>query len=181
MARRRAKLTVLSRRLLVHRILVEGMVVTNAADMVGSAGRRPRTGCAGTRPKGAAGLEDRSSRPVRSPRALPQARVEAILGARHEHRSEPDCLASMVGVPRSTIGDVLTRHGLPRPCYQNGPSGIRYVRERDARRVQANPSQQPHLRMRESSQRSRPLNLEPDKAASTGREESSSGVAADIA
>ena len=35
------------------------------------------------REAGAAGLEDRSSRPRRSPRALPEPQVETILAARH--------------------------------------------------------------------------------------------------
>ena len=49
-----------------------------------------------------------------------------------EHRLGPHRLALIVGVPRSTIGDVLARHGLSRLADQDGPSGIpiRYVRER---------------------------------------------------
>ncbi len=82
--------------------------------------------------EGIAGLDDRSSRPARSPRALPQMQVDAILAARHEHRFGPHRLASIVHVPRSTIGDVLARHGLSRLRDQDGPTGIpiRYVRER---------------------------------------------------
>jgi transposase InsO family protein len=66
------------------------------------------------------------------PRALPQAQVDAILAARHEHRFGPHRLAPLVEVPRSTIGDVLHRHGLSRLRDQDGPTGIpvRYVRER---------------------------------------------------
>jgi len=58
--------------------------------------------------------------------------VDAILAARHEHRFGPHRLAPIVGVLRSTIGDVLTRHGLSRLADQDGPTGIpiRYVRER---------------------------------------------------
>ena len=58
--------------------------------------------------------------------------MDAILAARHEHRLGPHRLAPLVGVPRSTIGDVLNRHGLSRLRDQEGPTGIpiRYVRER---------------------------------------------------
>ena len=58
--------------------------------------------------------------------------MDAILAARHEHRFGPHRLAPIVGVLRSTIGDVLTRHGLSRLADQDGPTGIpiRYVRER---------------------------------------------------
>jgi transposase InsO family protein len=131
-AHRRAKLTVLGRRLLVDRILVDGMAVAHAADMVGVSRQTAWKWLRRFEAEGVAGLEDRSSRPARSPRALPRARVEAILTARHEHRFGPHRLAPIVGIPRSTIGDVLRRHGLSRLRDQDGPTGIpiRYVRER---------------------------------------------------
>lgn len=132
MAHRRAKLTVLGRRLLVDRILIDGMAVAHAADMVGVSRQTAWKWLRRFETEGEAGLEDRSSRPVRSPRALSQAQVDAILAARHEHRFGPHRLAPIVGVPRSTIGDVLVRHGLSRLRDQDGPTGIpvRYVRER---------------------------------------------------
>jgi transposase InsO family protein len=131
-AHRRAKLTVLGRRLLVDRILVDGMAVAHAADMVGVSRQTAWKWLRRYEAEGIAGLDDRSSRPARSPRALPQARVDEILAARHEHRFGPHRLAPIVGVPRSTIGDVLARHGLSRLRDQDGPTGIpiRYVRER---------------------------------------------------
>ena len=132
MAHRRAKLTVLGRRLLVDRILVDGMAVAHAADMVGVSRQTAWKWLRRFEAEGLAGLEDRSSRPARSPRALPRVRIKAILAARHQHRFGPHRLARIVGVPRSTIGDVLARHGLSRLCDQDGPTGIpiRYVRER---------------------------------------------------
>lgn len=132
MAHRRAKLTVLGRQLLVDRITVDGMAVAHAADMVGVSRQTAWKWLRRYESEGVVGLEDRSSRPARSPRALPQVRVDAILVARHEHRFGPHRLAPIVGVPRSTIGDVLTRHGLSRLRDQDGPTGIpiRYVRER---------------------------------------------------
>jgi transposase InsO family protein len=131
-AHRRAKLTVLGRRLLVDRIIVDGMAVAHAADMVGVSRQTAWKWLRRYEAEGEAGLEDRSSRPARSPRALHQTRVDAILAARHEHRFGPHRLAPIVGVPRSTIGDVLARHGLSRLADQDGPTGIpvRYVRER---------------------------------------------------
>jgi transposase InsO family protein len=131
-AHRRAKLTVLGRRLLVDRILIDGMAVAHAADMVGVSRQTAWKWLRRFEAEGEAGLEDRSSRPARSPRSLPQAQVDAILAARHEHRFGPHRLAPITGVPRSTIGDVLVRHGLSRLRDQDGPTGIpvRYVRER---------------------------------------------------
>ncbi len=132
MAHRRAKLTALGRRLLVDRILIDGMAVAHAADMVGVSRQTAWKWLRRFEAEGEAGLEDRSSRPRRSPRALPQAQVDAILLARHEHRFGPHRLAPLTGVPRSTIGDVLARRGLSRLADQDGPTGIpvRYVRER---------------------------------------------------
>jgi len=106
--------------------------VAHAADMVGVSRQTAWKWLRRYEVEGLAGLEDRSSRPARSPRALPQAQVDTILAARHEYRFGPHRLAPIVAVPRSTIGDVLTRHGLSRLADQDGPSGIpiRYVRER---------------------------------------------------
>jgi transposase InsO family protein len=128
----RAKLTALGRQLLVDRILVDGMAVAHAAAMVGVSRQTAWKWLHRFEAEGAAGLDDRSSRPARSPRALHQAQVDAILAARHEHRFGPHRLAPIVGVPRSTIGAVLARHGLSRLRDQDGPTGIpvRYVRER---------------------------------------------------
>jgi transposase len=125
-------LTVLGRRLLVDRIVVNGMAVAHAADMVGVSRQTAWKWLRRFETEGEAGLLDRSSRPARSPRALSQAQIEAILAARHEHRFGPHRLARLVGVPRLTIGDVLVRHGLSRLRDEDRPTGIpiRYVRER---------------------------------------------------
>ena len=58
--------------------------------------------------------------------------MAAILAARHELGVGPHRLAPVVGSPRSTISDVLRRHGLSRLRDRDRPSGvpIRYVRER---------------------------------------------------
>jgi transposase InsO family protein len=125
-------LTVLGRRLLVERIVVDGMAVAHAADMAGVSRQTAWKWLRRFETEGQVGLEDRTSRPHRMPRSLPQDRVDAILAARHEHRLGPHRLAALVGVPRSTIGDVLSRRGLSRLTDQDGPTGIpiRYVRER---------------------------------------------------
>jgi transposase InsO family protein len=51
---------------------------------------------------------------------------------RHELGVGPHRLASALDLPRSTIGDVLRRHGLSRLADRDRPTGIpiRYVRER---------------------------------------------------
>jgi transposase InsO family protein len=131
MAHRRAKLTVFGRQLLVDRIGLEGMSVALAAEMSGISRQTASKWLRRYREAGPAGLEDGSSRPHRSPRALDDATVAGILAARHETRYGPHRLAPMLGVPRSTIGDVLRRRGLSRLADQDRPSGVpvRYVRE----------------------------------------------------
>ena len=129
---RRAKLTVFGRRLLVERIEVEGWPIAHAAAMTGVSRQTATKWVRRYRVEGPDGLEDRSSRPRRSPRSLAPEQVAAILAARHELGVGPHRLAPVVGSPRSTITDVLRRHGLSRLRDRDRPSGvpIRYVRER---------------------------------------------------
>ena len=129
---RKAKLTVFGRRLLVDRIELEGWPVAHAAAMTGVSRQTATKWVRRYRAEGLAGLEDRSSRPHRSPRRLAPEQVAAILAARHELGVGPHRLAPLVGSPRSTITDVLRRHGLSRLRDRDRPSGvpIRYVRER---------------------------------------------------
>ena len=129
---RKAKLTVFGRRLLVERIELEGWPIAHAAAMTGVSRQTATKWVRRYRTEGLAGLEERSSRPHRSPRSLAPERVAAILAARHELGLGPHRLAPLVGTPRSTISDVLRRHGLSRLRDRDRPSGvpIRYVRER---------------------------------------------------
>ena len=132
MLHRRAKLTVFGRQLLVDRVEVDGWSIARAAEASGVTRQTATKWVIRHREEGPAGLEDRSSRPRRSPRALAPEKVSAILVARHELGYGPHRLAPIVDVPRSTIGDVLRRHGLSRLADRDRPSGvpIRYVRER---------------------------------------------------
>src|SRR3990172_305418 len=84
------------------------------------------------RDEGIVGLEDRPSRPLRSPHALPTEEVQGILQARHRLRVGPHRLAPALGRPRSTIYGVLRRHGLSRLRDWDRPTAVpvRYVRER---------------------------------------------------
>lgn len=132
MPHRRAKLTVFGRQLLVDRVEMERWTIARAAEAAGVSRQTATKWVRRFRDDGAAGLEDRTSRPLRSPRALPSETVVAILRARHELGVGPHRLAPVLDVPRSTIGDVLERHGLSRLADRDRPTGIpiRYVRER---------------------------------------------------
>jgi transposase InsO family protein len=64
--------------------------------------------------EGETGLLDRSSRPRRSPRKLPESREQLLVELRREHRLTALALAELTGIPRSTIGRILRRHRLSR-------------------------------------------------------------------
>jgi transposase InsO family protein len=120
------------RLLLVERIELEGWSVAKAAEACGVSRQTATKWRRRYREAGREGLEDRSSRPASTRRSLGRDMVQAILVARHELGVGPHRLAAMLGVPRSTIGDVLRRHGLSRLRDRDRPTGIpiRYVRER---------------------------------------------------
>ncbi|MEZ4456804.1 MAG: IS481 family transposase [Gemmatimonadales bacterium] len=81
------------------------------------------------RAEGVAGLQDRSSRPRRSPRRLPRARRRQIVRARRQGQSSLQ-IAAALGLPVSTVVVTQRRAGwarLPRPPR---PPVVRYERAR---------------------------------------------------
>jgi len=80
--------------------------------------------------EGAAGLEDRSSRPHHSPRQT-LAATEAEIGRLRGQRLSGPVIAHRLGMPVSTVGVVLRRHGLGQlPPAEPRPPIIRYQRDR---------------------------------------------------
>lgn len=60
-------------------------------------------------------LEDRSARPLRRPRAMPERGVRRVLRLRRRLRVGPHRLGPLLGHPRSTVYGVLRRQApLPR-------------------------------------------------------------------
>jgi len=131
MAKHRPRLNVFGRQLLVWRILDEGRPVAMAADELGVSRATAYKWLRRFETEGEDGLLDRSSRPHRSPRALPPEVVAAIIRARVSRRYGPHRLAPLLGYPRSTIGKVLVRAGYARLRDSDRPSGvpIRYVKD----------------------------------------------------
>jgi transposase InsO family protein len=109
-----ARLTVFSRLALAERVLVDGWPASEVARHFQVSRSTAYKWVRRYRAEGEAGLADRSSRPHRSPRALPAEAVAAILDARHYRRYGPHRLAPVTGHPRSTIYGVLRRHGRSR-------------------------------------------------------------------
>jgi len=95
--------------------------------------------------EGVAGLLDRSSRPGRSPCALPEDAVQEICRARRELKLGPHQLSVRLGRPRSTIYRVLCRAGLSRLADLDPLSGQTIRKQPPARYERAHPGELVHL------------------------------------
>lgn len=129
MAHPRARLSVFSRQLLVKRVLIDGWPVATVAAQLGISRATGYKWVRRYRADGLPGLEDRSSRPHRSPRRSSDSVTAAIISARARRRYGPARLAPLTGYPRSTIYGVLRRAGLNRLRDTDRVSGapVRYV------------------------------------------------------
>jgi transposase InsO family protein len=128
-AHRSARLSIFGRQLLVKRVLVEGWSVASVAEQLGISRATGYKWVRRYRAEGFAGLEDRSSRPHRSPRRLSARATKRIIRARSRRRYGPARLAPLTGHPRSTIYGVLRRAGLSRLRDADRVTGapLRYV------------------------------------------------------
>jgi transposase InsO family protein len=110
-------------------LVAAGTTITAAALVVGCSRQTASKWVGGAR-RGE-GLDDRSSRPRRSPRRTPAAVEQAVLRARAELRLGPHPLGWALGVAASTVHAILRRHDcsrlVPRPSREEV---IRYERER---------------------------------------------------
>jgi transposase InsO family protein len=125
----RARLSFFSRQLLVKRVVVDGWPVATVAEQLGISRATGYKWVRRYRADGLPGLEDRSSRPHRSPRRSSDEVTAAIISARARRRYGPARLAPLTGHPRSTIYGVLRRAGLNRLRDTDRVTGspVRYV------------------------------------------------------
>ena len=132
MGHRNARLTVHGRRLLVDRVEVQGWSVAATAESAGVSRATVYKWLRRWRAEGAAGLEDRTSRPHHSPRRIDPKLEQRILLARRRRRWGPHQLEFYLGVPRSTAYKVLVRNGCSRLSDFDRPTRepIRYVKDR---------------------------------------------------
>jgi transposase InsO family protein len=100
-----------SRRLLAERVIEEGWSVSAAAAAAGISERTVYRWLGRYRQEGADGLIDRSSRPRRSPRQLPAAKVQAI-GSLRRLRMTAAEIAEVLSLALSTVSLWLKRIGL---------------------------------------------------------------------
>jgi transposase InsO family protein len=132
MAHARAKLTVLGRRLLVERVMVDGWRPADAAKAMGVSRQTAYKWLRRFRDEGLPGLEDRSSAPRRCPHRLDVDAVATIVATRLETLYGPHRLAYALGRPRSTIYGVLRRERISRLSFIDRPTCtvVRYERDR---------------------------------------------------
>lgn len=132
MGHAKAKLTVLGRLLLVQRIEGQGWSPATAAQAQGVSRATAYKWLGRWRSEGRGGLEDRSSRPRRSPRRTCAEVEAAIIQQRMAARQGPHRIGWELGVAPSTVHAVLRRVGLSRLDRLDGPTSlpVRYVRDR---------------------------------------------------
>jgi transposase len=125
-----ARLGFAGRVCLVERVLRDGWSGREAARAFGVSARTVWKWVHRYRAEGREGLRDRSARPHHSPRRLRPALERRIAQLRRRRQSGPR-IADALGLPLSTVGEVLRRLGLGRlPPLQPRPPVVRYERER---------------------------------------------------
>jgi transposase InsO family protein len=125
-----ARTTPWSRAEIVKRVLEQQQPVRGVAQDAGISERTVRKWLARYRSEGAAGLQDRSCRPHRSPRTTPDAVVAQIVALRGQ-RWTGARIAPAVALSRATVGRLLRRLGLARLWQLGPPVPVRrYERER---------------------------------------------------
>ena len=118
---RNARLTPAGRLLLCRRIEA-GWPVAHAAESMGISRDRAYVWWRRYQADGVGGLEDRSSRPHRSPTRTKASRERRIIHLRRTRGLGPARIAGIVSVPASTVHAVLARHGLNRLDHLDRPT-----------------------------------------------------------
>lgn len=136
---RNARLTPAGRRLIIQRHQ-HGWTQARIAAAMGISRRCVARWITRHRLEGAAGLEDRSSRPRTSPSRTPAHLEQLVLRIRRDDRVSRDELARRTGLAPRTVSRILTRHGMPHLARLDPMTGqliraskttaIRYERDR---------------------------------------------------
>jgi transposase InsO family protein len=124
-----ARLSPISRRLLVDRIERDGWTVRAAAEAAGISERSARKWLARFRSEGPAGLVDRSSAPKTVANRTDEQTVATICALRRLRFSGPE-LAELLELPASTVSAVLKRCGMGKLGRLGLEAVERYERQR---------------------------------------------------
>jgi transposase InsO family protein len=123
-----ARLTVRGRHTLIERIQT-GRPITHVAHELGISRATAYKWWARYRAEGWAGLQDRSSRPRRSPGRTSRQLERKVEALRRSKKLGPARIGWRVGMPASTVHRVLVRLGLNRLSWFDRPTG-RVIRRR---------------------------------------------------
>jgi Integrase core domain/leucine-zipper of insertion element IS481 len=133
MSHANACLTPRGRSRLASAIVDDGWTMTRAAERFQCSTATAKKWADRYRDSGEAGMQDRSSRPHRSPRRLSQRRERRIIKLRFTHRWGPHRIASHLHLPRSTVEAVLRRYRMPLLRHLDQTSGLPVRRPRPRR------------------------------------------------
>ena len=122
MSHANARLNVFGRRTLVERVLA-GHKPGEVAKQLNVSATTVHKWVRRFQAEGLAGLVDRSSRPHRSPRQVPDEVAELIVARRRQERVGARELSVLVGVPASTVGAVLRRARVPHLAHVDRLTG----------------------------------------------------------
>jgi transposase InsO family protein len=138
-----APLTPLGRRRLAELIVLRGWTVRRAAERFQVS---PATASKwATRYRAEEPMVDRCSRPRRSPARCPRRLERRIVNLRVTRRWGPHRIAFHLGVPRSTVGRVLTRYRMPLLAHLDQATGLVVRRPRPVRYEAATPGELVHV------------------------------------
>ena len=123
MSHANAALTPRARLRLARLIVEQGWPIARAAERYDVAWPTAKRWAERYRQLGAAGMQDRSSRPARQPRRTPQPMVRKIVHLRWKHRLGPVTIADRLGMASSTVHAVLRRCRLNRLSHLDRVTG----------------------------------------------------------
>jgi transposase InsO family protein len=112
MAHANARTNLFARRLMVDRVAA-GWPAAHVAEQLGVSRSTVHKWLRRYAEAGDAGLEDRSSRPVRMPARTPKRVERRVLAARRRRNRGAVVLAAELGMNASTVGRILARHQVP--------------------------------------------------------------------
>jgi len=123
MSHANAALTPRARLKLARLVVEQGWSPARAAERYDVSWRTAKRWAERYRELGAAGMQDRSSRPHHSPARTPRPTVRKIVHLRWKHRLGPVQIGGRLGMPASTVHAVLTRCRLSRLSHIDRVTG----------------------------------------------------------
>lgn len=141
----RAALSPRGRLKLVELVINEGWTQARVAERFQVARGTVSKWVARFRAEGRAGLEDRSSRPLRSPLRTPRRTERRIVSLRVTRRWGPHRIAYHLGLPQSTVSKVLARYRVPLLGHIDLNTGRRVRKPRPVRYEHEHPGDLVHV------------------------------------